>query len=113
MMILTISNGTEINAELLRNYFRALVNCIFKILPMKESHEESLEMYMRSLQMEMSGCKELIDVINNDALFLTLLSILQYQIDNPDCPVNDTRREVFRAIAICNKLKARYTEEAK
>lgn len=113
MMILKITNGTEINAELLRNYFHALVNCIFKILPMKESNEDSLEVYMKSLQSEMSGCERLIEAINNDAMFLSLLSILQYQIDNPDCPINETRREVFRAIAICNKLKAKFSEGAR
>lgn len=110
-MIIPISNDTTVDAELLKNYFHALVNCIFKILPMKENKEESLAIYMRSLQSEMSGCKSLIDAVNNDALFMTLLSILQYQIDNPNCPLSETRREVFRAIAICNKLKARYSEE--
>lgn len=112
MIILKISDGVEVDAALIKNYFSALVNCVFKILPMKENKEESLNAYMRSLQMEMVGCKELVDAINNDSMYLSLLSMLQYQIDNPNCPVNDTRREVFKAIAICNKLKARYTEEA-
>ena len=40
---------------------------------------------------------------------MTLISILQYLIDTPDCPVQDVKREVFRAISICNKLKSRYT----
>ena len=111
MIILAIDDGTEIDTELVRNYFRSLVNCILKILPMKESREDSLVVYMRSLQSELAGCNRLINAMNNDAGFLSLLSILQYQIDNPDCPVNDTRREVFRAIAICNKLKSRYLEE--
>ena len=41
---------------------------------------------------------------------MTLLSMLQYMIDRPDCPVSEVRREVFRAISICNRLKAEYAE---
>ena len=53
MIILNISDGVEVDAALIKNYFSALVNCVFKILPMKENKEESLNAYMRSLQMEM------------------------------------------------------------
>lgn len=113
MIILAIDNGIEVSEELLSNYFKSLVNCIFKILPMKENNENSLNVYMRSLQSEMAGCQRLIDAIDNDSAFMSLLSILQYQIDNPNCPVNTTRREVFKAIALCNKLKAQYLKEAK
>lgn len=113
MIILTINDGTEVNEQLIKNYFELLIGCIFKILPMKENNEDSLTVYMRSLQAEMAGCYKIIDAIKNDGAFMSLLSILQYQIDNPNCPVKDTRREVFKAIALCNKLKANYTEGAK
>lgn len=110
-MMLKISNGDTIDSELLCNYFGTLVNLIFKILPMKENKEKTLQIYIKSLQKEMTGCKELVEFMRNDGLYLSLLSILQYQIDNPDCSPNDTRREVFKAISICNKLKSRYSEE--
>ena len=57
---------------------------------------------------ELIGCKELIAAIHEDPLFMSLISILQYLIDNPSCSVKVVKREVFRAISICNKLKARY-----
>jgi len=113
MIVLAIDDGIEVNEELIGNYFKSLVNCIFKILPMKENNESSLDVYMRSLQSEMAGCYKIIDAIENDGMFLSLLAILQYQIDNPGCPVNITRREVFKAIALCNKLKAQYIKGAK
>ena len=100
-----------VDAEVLHNYFRNLVNHFFKILPIREQNEESLTTYMQSLQAELLGCKGLVSAIQNDASYLTLLSILQYLIDNPECTVREVKREVFRAISICNKLKAQYASK--
>lgn len=99
-----------VSEELLHNYFKFLVNSFFKILPIRESGEGSLIVYMQSLQAELLGCKELIQELGNDAGFMTLLSILQYLIDTPECPVPEVKREVFKAISICNKIKARYAK---
>lgn len=59
----------------------------------------------------MLGFNELILAIQDDPLFVSLLNILQYLIDNPECSLVVVKREVFRAISICNKLKARYAVE--
>ena len=72
--------GVPMDATMLNNYFRALVNLFFKILPIKESGESSLEVYMRSLQAELLGCKELIEAIHDDPLLLSLIAILQLSI---------------------------------
>lgn len=98
--------GTPVSPELLHNYFKNLVNQFFKILPIRESEESSLITYMQSLRAELLGCQELIGELRNDASYLTLLAILQYLIDNPECPVYEVKREVFKAISVCNKLKA-------
>jgi len=102
------SAGIQMDAAVLENYFRSLINLFFKILPLKESKERSLETYMRSLQAELLGCRSLVVAIHEDSLFLSLVSILQYLIDHPESDVAFVRREVFRAISICNKLKERY-----
>ena len=96
------------SAAVLDNYLRSLINLFFKILPLKESGERSLETYMKSLQAELLGCNALVEVIHDDSMFLSLASILQYLIDNPDCDVVFVRREVLRAISICNKLREKY-----
>lgn len=106
-MINTIVDS-PIEREIVSNYFASLVNSFFKILPIREDGEKTLPVYIQSLQSEILGCKEFISALNNNANILRLLSILQYLHDNPDCPVQDVKREVFRAIAICNKLKAQY-----
>lgn len=105
------SAGTPITSELLRNYFKSLVNQFFKILPMRENEEDSLQTYMQSLQVELLGCQELIGDFRTDASYLTLLSILQYLIDNPECSVREVKREVFKCISICNRLKSKCVEE--
>lgn len=107
MMVMTKAEK-ELDSAFLDNYFGRLVNHFFKILPIKETNEETLCVYIKSLQMELIGCQELISGLNNDAAMISLVSILQFFIDHPDVSKEDLKREVFRAINICNKLKARY-----
>lgn len=96
------------NDLLLHNYFDALVNRFYKILPMREQDEPYLDLYMQSFRNELLGCNNCIE---NDAMLMTLVSILQYLIDHQDVPVSEVKREVFRAISVCNKLKDKYSVE--
>lgn len=102
--------GIPLDSKTLGNYFRSLVNMFFKILPLYEEGEKSVGTYMRSLQLELLGCGGLIEALHDDSMFMSLVSILQYFIDNPGGDVSEVRREVFRAISLCNKLRERYTE---
>lgn len=110
-MMIETKVGVPMDAEMLANYFRTLINLLFKILPIKEANEPTLSTYISSLQAEVFGCNEFILAIRNDPMILTIISILQYLSDNPDCDVRVVKREVFRAISICNKLKARYVPQ--
>ena len=109
-MTVNIKPNAQLDVELVQNYFRNLVNQFFKILPMRETDEGSLPVYIESLYLELLGCGSVVDGLNKDAYFLTLLSILRYMIDNPNCSVHSTKRQVFKAISICNKLKAQFME---
>lgn len=111
-MMLDTTTGVSINSKIINKYFKNLVNHFFKILPMRENNEDSLYTYMKSMQVELLGCKELIVAINNDPNYLTLLSILQYLIDNPKCSIKEVRREVFHAISVCNKISSIYSIKA-
>ena len=95
----------------MREYVRNLVNRFFKILPLWEDQEESLPTYLESLLLELKGFNGLMYVINDDPDYVSLLAILQYLVDNPDTSVHTVKREVFRAISICNKLRAKYFAE--
>lgn len=94
--------------KMLNNYFHTLINLFYKILPLWECEEPSRHVYVKSLQLELLGCKELLEPIKEDAGFVSLISILQYFIDHPDSPTHDIKREVFKAIRICKTLEDRY-----
>lgn len=102
--------GADIPGKLLGNYLSWLINQFFKILPIKESGEPSLKEYMRSLQLELIGCKGLIEKLSYDPMFLSLIAILQYMITE-DCDVPTVKREVFKSISICKKLRKQYCDE--
>ena len=109
MTIKTIS-GEGIEKILLDNYFRNLVNRIFKILPMRENNEESLNAYLVNLRDEMLGCQNMIPDIKANSLFSSILFTLQYLIDTPECTTDEVRSKVFGSISICNKLVSAYTK---
>lgn len=102
--------GDPIPGALLYKYLRNLVNQFFKILPLRENEEESLTAYMGSLQHELVGANSVIAEVDFNPMFFSLIAILQYLIDNPDSTVSVYKREVFKAISICNKLKSRCEE---
>lgn len=106
------AGGYDIPAEMVGKYLGWLVNQFFKILPLKEDGEPSLNEFMRSLQVELLGHQSLMLHLKYDPLYMTLLSSLQYLIDNNrDLSVAVVKREVFKAISICKKLRKKYCSE--
>lgn len=101
------SVGIDINDEMVSNRLSCLINQFYKILPIKENNPDTLKKYARSLLREMLGLKDLIVLINNDAMYASLLSILQYMISN-ECSVEDVRSDVFKSIALIKKLIVQY-----
>lgn len=110
-MTVETTTGIPLSSESLDRYLTKLVDLFFKILPIREKQEDSLVTYMKSLQIELVGFNSLVLAIRHDPYFITLLSILQYFIDNPNSEIADVRREVFRAISICNTLRKKYVTE--
>ena len=104
--MMTIYNS-EISDRMVSNYMNALVNRFYKILPIKESGEDTLTRYLESLQREMIGLRDLITFIKDDDRYLTLLAMAQYFIDH-DADVATVRTDVFRAISILKKLQKKY-----
>lgn len=92
----------------IHNYMRSLVDRFFKILPLWEEAEETLPTYLDSMLIELSGFRSMMFALHHDHDFVTLMAIVQYLIDNPETKPRTVRREVFRAISICNKLSAKY-----
>lgn len=97
-----------VSNKMLHNYFGALVGRFFKILPLRESMSDTLGTYIESLQMELLGFHALMVGAEFDQRLLSLISFLQYMIDNPDCDIPTVKREVFRAIRLCNDMDSEY-----
>lgn len=110
MMLDTIAE-IKVDEVIVYNYFDALVSRFFKILPMRENGEKSLPIYIESLRDELIGCSGVINALNFDPSFLTLICILQFMIETPDARLSVIRREIFRAISICNNLKSRFGKD--
>ena len=110
-MTVQTSCGIPMEKKTLEKYLRSLVDRFFKILPIRENGDKTLVVYMDSLLVELLGCESLVLSVHNDAIFVQLVSILKYLIDNPteDCSV--FKREVFKAIGLCNKLSSRYSDQ--
>lgn len=109
---MTINNTMlSIDEQLVNNYHRNLVNLFYKILPMRENGEESLPVYLENLKCELIGCKKLMERTDCDPYYMSLICILQYLLETPDCEVSSTKRQVFKAISICNKLGTMYWKE--
>ena len=108
--MVTTKQNVSMNNEIFERYFDKLINQFFKILPIHENEEATLETYIDSLQIELLGLKDLIPELTADPMLLRLISILQYFKEHPDCKRGRLRREVFKAIDICDKLKATYSE---
>lgn len=104
--------NTEISREMVCNKFTDMVNQFYKILPLKENNSPTLQQYMAGFMRELLGLKALMLAIENDGLYMNLLGILQYLIDN-DCETSVVKTDVFKAIGIVKKLQKKYetTEE--
>lgn len=108
-MNVSTSIGVPVDTILLANYFGTLVNQVYKILPMRESSQESLPKYVWRLEAELLGCNSLLPSIKEDSYFASLLSILHYLSENSaDCQIARVKQLVFEAISICEKLRDRY-----
>lgn len=104
------NKSIELPDKVVQKYLKSLIGQFYKILPIKESGEPSLGKYMDSLQREMIGCQHLIVALDHDELYLSLLAILQYLVEN-ECDTTVVKCEVFKAINICKKLQKKYGAE--
>ncbi len=97
--------------EALAHYFDGLVGMFFKILPMREEEEKTLPAYIQSLQSELLGCSGLLRRVECDADVMSLVCLLQFFLDHPEASVGVYKREVFKGISLCKKIKVRYSAE--
>ena len=102
------SVGNTLTAEFIPNYFDYLISQFYKILPMTEEKDETLAVYLDSFKNELIGFSSVARIIEYDARFVSIVSVVQFIIDNPEAEHKVIKREIFKAINICQKLASKY-----
>lgn len=89
--------------KIFENYLDRLVPRFFKIMMMSDDKNPTLNDYIKRMQRELIGSKNLINALNEDARFMSLISILQFSIDN-----GVVNSDIKKCITISKQLKKHY-----
>lgn len=94
--------------NLMLHYFERTVGKLYKVLPLKESGEETIHEYLDGLQSELLGV-ELLEELSNQPYYVSILGIVSYLAAHIDsCSTKKVKRDIFRAIDLCKKLQGVY-----
>jgi hypothetical protein len=105
---MTNVNLNALNDNYFSNYFKYLINQLYKSLCLKEEQSQTLISYLESFNRELIGNKELIDFLKGDARFISLISKIQFLISNPNVDEDIFRKEIFSSMSIVKKLEEKY-----
>lgn len=89
--------------EAVNNYLKALINKVYKILPMTEENSETLQCYLTGLRHELVGCYQLHFELVDEPRFLTVVNIVKY-LETNDYDTATCKREVFKAIRLIQNI---------
>ena len=96
------------NKQIYLHYLSCLINQIIKILPLKEQNSEFIDTHISDIIKELKGFDMLIKDTGYDAVIMRILAILSYYEQNIYVSsVEDVRRNIFKMITLCEKLKYR------
>lgn len=96
--------------ELLAHYFKKMVDRVFKILPLKQDGEDTLQSYLDSLLTELLGV-DILTSLSTEPYYASLLGTIAYLNKNiNDCDCAKVKKEVFGAIKICNALADQFAK---
>lgn len=99
-----------VTQDLFESYLDSLVGRFYKIMPMKEDNDPTLNSYLKSFNRELCGSKSLILALDNNPYFIQLIGTVQYFIDN-DINKETCATEVKKCISISKKLKKKLIEK--
>lgn len=102
--------GEEISREVINKRCDDLVGQFYKILPLKENASGTVSQYIESLLRELLGMQSLVVAWHDDGMYASLLGILQYFLDHPECDIGVVKSDVFKAIKIIKRLRTKYTD---
>jgi hypothetical protein len=93
----------ELPDEMLVAYVDGMIAKVYKMLPMKQTHFQSLNTYMESTLREFHGQKELINELKNNEEFLTIIGTLESLLNQDD--FKKFRSDIFKVINLIERIK--------
>lgn len=99
-----ITKYGEIHDIALNNYLERLINKVFKLLPLKEEDNPTLDIYLESLQYELIGGKNVLLKLSHNPEYLSL--ILSLESLNYIDDLELYKRKIFECIGIIKKLNS-------
>lgn len=97
---------TVVDDKAIRKYLQLVINKIFKILPLYEENNETLEVYIESLILEVKGFIAVygsVGVTEYISVVSTLEGIQKKVQEEGNQPT--VKREVFKTIDTVNKIR--------
>lgn len=85
------------------NYLSRLVDKLFKIIPLKETHSNTVTVYIEDLIYEITGNNSLFTDSNYNPKILDIICILE-SVKNTNMTHSEYRRAIFKCITIANQL---------
>lgn len=97
--------GAEIDVKTMAEYFNVLIGKCFKLLPLYEEQNDNIEIYLKSLLLELCGGNRLIV---EDTLFLELINNLESLslVKNK----KTFRSQVLKCTNLCKKISDKLKE---
>ena len=108
-------NKESFTCEQKKAYFNHLINKTFKILHLKEDIAKKqctvndYKVYITGFQKEIIGFGYIFDLIENEPIILSMISILEY-LSKYDCDHDTCKKEVFKCIHIIENLGDKYVK---
>lgn len=102
-------SNLEFKSNLFSNYSSALIDRVYKILPLFEEKNDGLFAYVQSLIYELEGLYWVVDGVRDNPDYLTLLATLESISDDAVfCDMENhsvVKREVFKCLEVIKKIK--------
>ena len=102
-----ITSYGDIPDKNLSQYFSYLIGKTFKILPLYEEESKTLRAYLKSYQRELIGNSNLLQDLETEPKFITLLSTIEY-LANETYDHEVCKSEVLKCTNIIHDINKKY-----
>lgn len=87
----------------MKDYLNYMINCIFKILPLKEEDNKGLKEYLDSVLIQVLGSIETYPELSDNQKYVSIINTLYY-LKNNDFTTKQCKRETFKCINILQEM---------